>query len=77
MQHYSVGKCKFYSSVGRVLLTSGFFRSFFQSVCVLGYCTFPLVVSAILKIFLGSQFFFGFIVLGAYAWCIFGKFDKR
>ena len=33
-------------------MKSVLFRSFFQSICVLGYCVFPLVISALVMLLL-------------------------
>ena len=43
--------------------------SFFQSVCVLGYCVFPLVLCSIVFIFLTSFTIRFFVVLCCVVWC--------
>ncbi|ORZ30057.1 Yip1 domain-containing protein [Catenaria anguillulae PL171] len=42
--------------------------SFFQSVCVLGYCVFPLFLASILCLFIGWMLVRGPVVLGAFMW---------
>ena len=37
-------------------------RSFFQSVCVLGYCVFPINISSFIAIFLPSHNLFFFLI---------------
>lgn len=37
-------------------LPSSYYRSFFQSVCVIGYCLFPLVLVSIVSIFLSNLY---------------------
>eukprot|EP01138_Halocafeteria_seosinensis_P007726 gb/GECG01007894.1/.p1 GENE.gb/GECG01007894.1/~~gb/GECG01007894.1/.p1 ORF type:complete len:217 (+),score=19.92 gb/GECG01007894.1/:1-651(+) len=43
--------------------------SFFQSVCVLGYCIFPLVLASLVTPFIPIIFLKMLIVLGTYLWC--------
>jgi len=51
--------------------------SFFQSVCVLGYCIFPLTLAAIVCFvvseFWNSLLFRGLVVLGAFVWSTFAS----
>lgn len=42
--------------------------SFFQSVCVLGYCVFPLVIASIVGLFVPFLLIKGLVVLGAFIW---------
>ncbi|KAJ3363819.1 hypothetical protein GGF32_003482 [Allomyces javanicus] len=42
--------------------------SFFQSVCVLGYCTFPLLLASIIALFVGMLVVRGPIVALCYVW---------
>jgi len=42
--------------------------SFFQSVCVLGYCVFPIVVASFLCLAWGNHIYRGIIVALAFAW---------
>ena len=44
------------------------YRSFFQSVCVLGYCVFPLVLASTLFLVLGNSVIRMVGTLVAYAW---------
>lgn len=44
--------------------------SFFQSLCVLGYCIFPLVVAALLSTFFHKLFIRGPVTLAAWAWSV-------
>lgn len=43
-------------------------RSFLQSVCVLGYCIFPLNLASILCHFVAAKLFHTLTVLVAFAW---------
>jgi hypothetical protein len=47
--------------------------SFFQSVCVLGYCLFPLAVSAIVAAFVRLIWVRLPIAIVAFAWSTYGK----
>ena len=42
--------------------------SFFQSVCVLGYCIFPLVLASIVGLFVGSIIIRAVIVSVSFGW---------
>jgi hypothetical protein len=42
--------------------------SFFQSVCVLGYCIFPLVLAALLSLLWGNALFRLLVVIASFAW---------
>ncbi|KAG9051546.1 hypothetical protein FS837_004056 [Tulasnella sp. UAMH 9824] len=44
--------------------------SFFQSLCVLGYCIFPLVVAALISTFFHKLFIRGPVTLAAWAWSV-------
>ncbi|KAG9001660.1 hypothetical protein FRB90_011572, partial [Tulasnella sp. 427] len=44
--------------------------SFFQSLCVLGYCIFPLVVAALVSTFFHKLFIRGPVTLAAWAWSV-------
>ncbi|EUC64791.1 YIPF6 protein [Rhizoctonia solani AG-3 Rhs1AP] len=44
--------------------------SLFQSLCVLGYCTFPLVLAAIISTFVRVLYVRAPIALAAWAWCV-------
>ena len=46
--------------------------SFFQSVCVLGYCIFPLVIASLLSWILPSFIIKIIVVSVAFAWSTFG-----
>ena len=45
-------------------------RSFFQSVCVLGYCLFPVNVASLSCLIISSRLFRGLVVLGAFVWSV-------
>jgi hypothetical protein len=47
-------------------------RSFFQSVCVLGYCLFPLTIAALINIFVHTFFVRLPVFAVTYAWSAFG-----
>lgn len=49
--------------------------SFFQCVCILGYCVFPLVISAIVGIVLKQKLLRLPIVGAACFWCVYGEFE--
>ncbi len=59
-----------------VLDSNIFCRSFFQSVCVVGYCIFPITIAAILCFFVGrfvnSLIFRSVITAVTFAWSTFG-----
>jgi len=44
--------------------------SFFQSLCVLGYCIFPLVLAALVSTFVRILWIRAPVTLGAWAWCV-------
>ncbi|KAG8886384.1 hypothetical protein FRB97_004919 [Tulasnella sp. 331] len=44
--------------------------SFFQSLCVLGYCIFPLVIAALVSTFFHALYVRGPVSLAAWAWCV-------
>lgn len=46
--------------------------SFFQSLCVLGYCIFPLVIAALVSTFFHALYVRGPVSLTAWAWCVWG-----
>lgn len=47
-------------------------RSFFQSVCVLGYCLFPLTIAALINVFVHTIFVRLPVVALTYIWSAFG-----
>ena len=52
------------------------FSSLFQSLCVLGYCLFPILLCSILYYFLKSYLNFGIKLLmagGTFVWCCFSS----
>lgn len=51
--------------------------SFFQSICVLGYCIFPLVLASLLSLFLPSIVLRGVIVGVAFVWAAYGGLKHR
>jgi len=44
--------------------------SFFQSLCVLGYCVFPLVAAALVAMFFHPLYIRGPVAVAAWAWCV-------
>lgn len=48
-------------------------RSFFQGLCVLGYCIAPLDIAAFISCFVRIIYVRAPIALLAWAWCIWGK----
>jgi len=44
--------------------------SFFQSLCVLGYCIFPLVIAALFSTFFHKLYVRGPVTVAAWAWCV-------
>ena len=48
-------------------------RSFFQGLCVLGYCIAPLDIAALVSCFVRVIYIRAPIALLAWAWCIWGK----
>jgi hypothetical protein len=49
------------------------FRSFFQSLCVLGYCIFPLVLAAVMAAFVRILWIRAPVAIGAWAWSVWGE----
>jgi hypothetical protein len=47
-------------------------RSFFQSVCTLGYCLFPLTVAALVNIFVHTMFVRLPVIAVMYVWTCYG-----
>jgi len=47
-------------------------RSFFQSVCVLGYCICPLVMAALIGLFVPVVIVRAIVVVGAFLWSSYG-----
>jgi len=47
-------------------------RSFFQSVCVLGYCLFPLTISALINVFVHNFFVRVPVFVVTYTWSAIG-----
>jgi hypothetical protein len=47
-------------------------RSFFQSVCVLGYCLFPLTIAAFINVFVHTPFVRLPVIVITYAWSSLG-----
>ena len=47
-------------------------RSFFQSVCVLGYCLFPLTISALISVLVPKIFVKLPVIVVTYCWSAFG-----
>lgn len=50
--------------------------SFFQSVCVIGYCLFPIVVSAIVALFVRLIWVRLPIAIVTFLWSTYGKNEK-
>lgn len=48
-------------------------RSFFQSVCVLGYCLFPLTIAALINVFVHTIFVRLPVIAVTYVWSAFGN----
>jgi len=44
--------------------------SFFQSLCVLGYCIFPLVLAAVMAAFVHILWIRAPVAIGAWAWSV-------
>jgi len=51
-------------------------RSFFQSVCVLGYCLFPLTIAALINVFVRTIFVRLPVIAVTYCWSAFGTYKK-
>jgi hypothetical protein len=49
------------------------YRSFFQGLCVLGYCVAPLNIAALIACFVRIIWIRAPIALGGWAWCIWGE----
>ena len=49
------------------------YRSFFQSLCVLGYCIFPLVLAAVVAAFVRILWVRAPVSIGAWAWSVWGE----
>lgn len=49
-------------------------RSFFQSVCVLGYCLFPLTIAALINVFVHTIIVRLPVIAVTYIWSAFGKY---
>jgi protein YIPF6 len=49
-------------------------RSFFQSLCVLGYCLFPLTIAALINVFVHTIFVRLPVIAVTYVWSAFGMF---
>lgn len=67
-----------------VLLSLCLYRSFFQSLCVLGYCILPLTVAMIVCriVLLGGSGIIGFavrliVVTASFSWSTFGKNQSK
>jgi hypothetical protein len=58
---------------GNVVFICFHLSSFFQSVCVIGYCLFPLVVICFIAIFVETAWFRVPGSLGAFGWSTYGK----
>jgi hypothetical protein len=55
-------------------------RSFFQGLCVLGYCIAPLDIAALISCFVRVIWVRAPVALAAWAWCIWGMiglYDSR
>lgn len=50
--------------------------SFFQSLCVLGYCLFPLLVASLVSFVLHNLFVRIPVSIAAWAWSVWGEFKK-
>ena len=50
------------------------YRSFFQSVCVLGYCLFPLVAAAVVAIFVELIWVRLPLAILTFLWSTYGKY---
>jgi hypothetical protein len=48
------------------------YRSFFQAVCVLGYCLFPLTIAALINVFVHTFFVRLPVFAVTYAWSALG-----
>ena len=51
-------------------------RSFFQGLCVLGYCIAPLDIAAFIACFVRIIYIRAPVALAAWAWCIWGKYTS-
>lgn len=54
------------------VLTDCLVRSFFQSVCVMGYCLFPLTIAALINVFVHTFFVRLPVIAVTYCWSAFG-----
>lgn len=61
----------------KISLKSVKFRSFFQSLCVLGYCIFPLVLAAVVAAFVRILWVRAPVAIGAWAWSVWGEYTAR
>lgn len=52
-------------------------RSFFQGLCVLGYCIAPLDIAALISCFVRIIWVRTPVALLAWAWCIWGAYEKK
>ena len=55
-----------------ILALSSPCRSFFQGLCVLGYCVAPLNVAALVSTFVHLIYVRAPVALAAWAWCVWG-----
>src|SRR5258708_37952675 len=58
-------------------LTYPFHRSLFQTLCVLGYCIFPLVISGLISTFIRILWVRAPLSLAAWAWSVWGMLRAR
>lgn len=59
------------------LMTLLFYRSFLQSLCVLGYCLFPLDIAAFIATFVRILWIRLPICLLCFAWSVYGKCARQ
>ena len=55
-----------------LLALSQLCRSFFQGLCVLGYCVAPLNIAALVSTFVHLIYVRAPVALAAWAWCVWG-----
>jgi hypothetical protein len=65
--------CELSFEITSELLPNYLYRSFFQGLCVLGYCIAPLDIAALISCFVRIIYVRAPIALLAWAWCVWGK----
>ena len=50
------------------------FRSFFQSICILGYCIFPLTIVSLITIIIDYFIIDLILVIVAFVWSVYGNY---